>query len=84
MYQQFLGTGSLSFTSVGCIGAGADGASVNFGQKAGMMKKLQEDIPWLLPVHCVSHRLELAVKDALKATYFDEVHIVLIVSNNNC
>lgn len=52
------------------IGFGADGASVNFGVNNGVYKKLADDMPWLLGIHCVAHRLELAAKDAFKGTYF--------------
>jgi len=48
------------------ISATADGASVNFGIYKGLLTKLSEDRPWLLKIHCVNHRLELAVKDAMK------------------
>ena len=49
------------------ICATADGASVNTGQYNGLLARLQQDNrPWLLKVHCVSHRLELAFKDSLE------------------
>lgn len=51
------------------IGFGADGASINFGRKEGIYTKLNDEMPWLLGVHCVAHRLELAAKDAFKNTY---------------
>lgn len=57
-----------------CVATAADGASVNFGVKAGVLTLLQETMPWMLKVHCVAHRLELAIADAFKNTYFkDEV-----------
>lgn len=43
------------------IGFGTDGASVNMGKKAGVAVKLGEDTPWLTDVHCLPHRLELAM-----------------------
>ena len=43
----------------------ADGASVNSGKDSGLIAKLQEENPWILFVWCFSHRLELALKDAL-------------------
>ena len=52
------------------IGFGADGASVNFGKNNGVYKKLTDEMPWLVRVHCVAHRLELAAKDAFKNSYF--------------
>ena len=75
-YQDFLGleaNAKVDFSSLGLIGAGADGASFNFGCHSGMMQKLKEDVPWLVPVHCVSHHLELAIKDAVKNTCLPEV-----------
>ena len=44
----------------------SDGASVNFGKNSGLIKLLQEDHPWICFIWCFSHRLELAIKDALK------------------
>ena len=43
-----------------------DGASVNCGKNSGLIKLLQEDHPWICFIWCFSHRLELAIKDALK------------------
>ena len=42
----------------------ADGASVNFGQHTGVLTQIKRDRPWLLTIHCVNHRVELAVKSA--------------------
>ena len=43
----------------------ADGTSVNSGKDSGLIAKLQEENEWILFVWCFSHRLELALKDAL-------------------
>ena len=44
----------------------SDGASVNSGLKKGVTVKLREtNLPWLVFVWCLSHRLELALKDSL-------------------
>ena len=43
----------------------SDGASVNSGLKAGLINKIKEELPWVAFIWCLSHRLELAVKDAL-------------------
>ncbi|XP_065640532.1 zinc finger protein 862-like [Hydra vulgaris] len=48
------------------ICATADGASVNFGIHKGVLSQLQQNRPWLIKVHCINHRIELAVKDAFK------------------
>ena len=53
-----------------CIATTADGASVNFGKHTGVMVQLQEKIPWLIQIHCVAHRLELALKDAFKNSFY--------------
>ena len=52
---------------------GADGASVNRGNKNGVIEKLREIMPWLIFNWCLSHRLELAIEEALKGTGFGDV-----------
>ena len=44
----------------------SDGASVCVGRLNGVVAKLHVEIPWLLGVHCIAHRLELSVLDAHK------------------
>ena len=62
-----------SFTNK-LIGATADGASVSFGQFGGLLKKLEDDDrPWLVKIHCVNHRTELAMKDAFENSAFNTV-----------
>ena len=57
-------------STVALIRAGADGAGV----RNGLMQKIREDsCPWLVTIHCIAHRLELAIKDALKQSVFSEV-----------
>ena len=48
------------------VGFGSDGASVNTGKQNGVAAKLKREIPHLISVHCVAHRLELGVLDAMK------------------
>jgi len=36
---------------------------VNFGVKRGLVPKLKENSPWLVSIHCLSHRFELSLKD---------------------
>ena len=56
------------------IGTTADGANVNFGAYNGMLKKLEDDgRPWLVKIHCVNHRTELAVKNAFENSKFRSV-----------
>ena len=54
------------------VGFGADGASVNFGCRQGIYTKLKNDMPWLMGIHCLAHRLELACKNAFQGTYFNQ------------
>jgi len=53
----------------------SDGASVNTGAKQGLMVKMSRDSdrPWLLPIHCVNHRVELAAKDAFTDSIFQDI-----------
>ncbi|XP_006823169.1 zinc finger protein 862-like [Saccoglossus kowalevskii] len=46
--------------------ANFDGASVNFGNKNGVTKKLTDINPALISLQCIAHKLELAVLDANK------------------
>ena len=47
------------------VSATADGANVNMGIYTGALTQLAENRPWLIKIHCVSHRLELAINDAV-------------------
>ena len=60
------------------VGFMADGASVNFGRKNGLVALLKNPCPWLIAVHCFNHRLELAAKDAFKKTYFENISEMLM------
>ena len=55
------------------IGCTSDGASVNFGRKSGLMTRLSTERPWLIKIHCSNHRIELAMKDAIKNSAFQKV-----------
>ena len=57
---------------------GADGATVNRGRKGGVIAILQKDIPWLIYVWCVTHRLEVSLKDSLEGSCFTEVDDMLL------
>ncbi|KAJ4944222.1 hypothetical protein JOQ06_012767 [Pogonophryne albipinna] len=50
------------------IGFCSDGASVMLGVKSGVGKLLQDDFPGIILWHCLNHRLELAVDQALDVT----------------
>ena len=74
-----------SFERVGIVdfaqklhGLNVDGASVNTGIHCGLEAKLKESAPWLTVIHCFNHRLELAVKDSFKGTFFDEIDHMLL------
>ena len=54
-----------------------DGAAVNLGVRQGLAALLRQEMPWLVAVHCLNHRLELAVKNAFANTYMDEVSSML-------
>ncbi len=56
-----------------CIAGGADGAAVNFGSKKGVLSNIKAKVLWLVQIHCVAHHLELALKDAFKDTYIEEI-----------
>ena len=62
------------------ISSTADGASVNFGKYRGVLTQLKLARPWLLTIHCVNHRIELSVKDALKDPYFDDVEAIYLAN----
>ncbi len=63
-----------------CAAVAADGASVNFGPQSGVLTRMQQNqMEWLIKIHCVAHRLELAIGDAFKNTYFkNEVHLIFV------
>ena len=56
------------------ISVTSDGASVNTGVYQGLLSRFQNDNrPWLIKMHCVSHRAELAIQDSLMKNGFSEV-----------
>ena len=52
----------------------ADGASAAGGLK-GLVEK---ELPWVFWNWCLAHRLELAIKDALKNSSFDLIDEILL------
>ena len=62
------------------VGLGADGASINFGLRGGLATLMKnEGIDWLVPVQCESHKLELAIADALKSTtVFSDINEMIV------
>ena len=55
------------------VGATADGASVNTGKYRGVLTQLKNKRPWLITIHCVNHRIELAVKEAMNIPFIREI-----------
>ena len=48
------------------VSSASDGASVNTGIYNGLLTGQKNDgRPWLISIHCVSHRVELSIKDSL-------------------
>lgn len=44
------------------------------GVRNGVIAKLRQDVPWLIGIHCVAHKLELAVLDGIKdVQYFADL-----------
>ena len=59
------------------VGIGTDGASANI--TGGDLNGLKEaKLPWMFWMWCLAHRMELAVRDALKMTYFSSVDGMLL------
>ena len=59
------------------IGFGCDGANVNLGDE-GLKGKLEVRRPWFITTWCLPHQLELALKDALKNTFFHNIEEMLM------
>uniref|UniRef100_A0A3P8U5N6 DUF4371 domain-containing protein n=1 Tax=Amphiprion percula TaxID=161767 RepID=A0A3P8U5N6_AMPPE len=58
----------VELDSLNLIGFCSDGASVMLGVKSGVRKLLKDDFPSIVLWHCLNHRLELAVDQALDKT----------------
>ena len=59
------------------VGVGTDGASANIAA-AGLKCLVERRLSWVFWMWCMAHRLELAVKDALKSTAFDSIDDLLL------
>ena len=44
------------------MGLSADGAAVNMCVRSGAAKRLRQQVPHLVAVHCCVHRVEIAIK----------------------
>ena len=47
------------------VAMGSDGAPVMLGDRGGGFALLKQEIPHLIKVHCIAHRLELAFANTL-------------------
>ena len=59
------------------VGVGTDGTSANIAA-AGLKGLVEGRLSWVFWMWCMAHRLELAVKDALKSTAFDSIDDLLL------
>ena len=55
------------------ININLDGASVMSGNRSGVQKRLKDIVAGLIYTHCVAHRLELTMLDALKLKDSSEI-----------
>ena len=59
------------------VGIGTDGASANIAG-GGMKGLVEKQIPWLYWSWCLAHRVQLAIKDALRGTCFGLIDDMLL------
>ena len=59
------------------VGIGSDGASANIAE-GGLKGLVESQCEWIFWMLCLAHRLELAVKDALKGSAFDAIDDLLL------
>ena len=57
-----------SFPTLVC--ANFDGASVMMGSKSGLATRIQQSFPWVIPIYCVAHKLELGILDGVKVVKY--------------
>ena len=80
LIEALKGVGIQDLSTDNCaklVGVGTDGASANIARN-GLKGLMEGEIPWLFWMWCLAHRLELAVKDALKHTAFDLLDEMLL------
>lgn len=58
---------SKNFLSRNLMGACSDGASVMLGKHSGVLTRLKGEFPDVFLWHCMCHRIELAIGDAVKS-----------------
>ena len=59
------------------VGVGTDGAASNIAA-AGLNGLVERRMDWVFWMWCIAHRLELAVKDALKGTRFELIDEMIL------
>ena len=59
------------------VGIGTDGASANIAA-SGLKGLVERRLSWVFWMWCMAHRLELAIKDGMKATVFDLIDEALL------
>ena len=57
----------------------SDSASVNFGKKTGLMKRMADERVWLVKIHYANHHVELAVTEAIINSKFKTVDNTYII-----
>ena len=62
-----------NFSQNQIISGATDGAGVMIGKHKGFIRYIGEFFPYLLANHCISHRLELSISDALKENEMYEI-----------
>ncbi|KAJ1211533.1 hypothetical protein NDU88_006891 [Pleurodeles waltl] len=62
-----VGMRSTEYPGPSLIAVNFYGAAVMMGSKGGVAALLKKDIPFLLPFHCVAHKLQLGILDAVKS-----------------
>ena len=60
------------------VGLSCDGAAVLMGCRRGVATQLRSEIPHLVVVHCLAHRLELCFKKVINASHFSSVTTFLM------
>lgn len=56
-----------------CAIIGTDGAAASIAA-SGLKGLVENQLQWVFWMWCMAHRLELAIKDALKGTFFDNIN----------
>ena len=56
---------------------GTDGAAANIAA-SGLKGLVENQLQWVFWMWCMAHRLELAIKDALKGSFFDNIDEMLL------